>query len=103
MPCLLAMMAAFFPRLGMLVLWLARPNLVSAAFGDSWLIPLAGVVFLPFTTLFYVLLYHPGVGLYAFDWIWIGLAVLLDLSHWFGGYTQRAYARRYTGYTGPVA
>jgi len=106
MPCLLALMAAFFPRLGFLVLWLARPALVSAAFGSSFLLPLLGIIFLPFTTLFYVLLYHPGlggVGLYGWDWLWIGLAVLLDLSHWFGSYTQRSYATRYGGYTGPVA
>lgn len=103
MPCLLALMAAFFPRLALFIVWLARPGLISAAFGGAWLWPLLGIVFLPFTTLFYVILYHPGVGLYAFDWIWIGFAVVLDLMHWFGSYTQRSYASRYTGYTGPVA
>jgi hypothetical protein len=103
MPCLLALMAAFFPRIGFLVLWLARPALVSAAFGSSFLLPVVGIIFLPFTTLFYVLLYHPGIGLYGWDWVWLGLAVLLDISHWFGSFTQRQYAQRYTGYTGPVA
>ena len=97
MPCLLALMAAFFPRIAMVVVWLARPALVTAAFGGSWLIPLAGVIFLPFTTLFYVLLYHPGVGIVGWNWVWIGLAFLIDLSHWFGAYTQRTMATRYTG------
>jgi hypothetical protein len=103
MPCLLALMAAFFPRLALLFVWLARPAMVSAAFGSSFLLPLLGVIFLPFTTLFYVFLYQPGIGLTGFDWIWIGLAVVLDLMHWFGSYSQRSYASRYTGYTGPAA
>ena len=97
MPCLLALMAAFFPRVAFVLVWLARPALVSAAFGGFFLWPLLGVVFLPFTTLFYVFLYHPGVGVVGFGWLWIGFAVLLDLGHWFGSYTQRRYASRYAG------
>ena len=96
MPCLLALLAAFFPRLAMFFVWIVRPGLVSAAFGDLFLLPLLGIIFVPFTTLFYVLLYHPGVGVVGWGWLWIGFAFLLDVSHWAGGYTQRAYASRYT-------
>jgi hypothetical protein len=92
-------MAAFFPRLALLVVWLARPTIVSAAF-NTFLLPLLGFIFLPFTTLFYVLLYRPGVGLYPIDWLWLGLAFLLDLSHWFGAYTQRRRAAEM--YSGPA-
>lgn len=95
MPCLLAMLAVFFPRLAFLTVWLARPVLVSEAFNNSFLLPLLGIVFLPFTSLVFVLLYHPGVGVVGWAWVWIGLAVLADLSHWFGAYTQRSYAARY--------
>ncbi len=95
MPCLLALMAAFFPRLALLIVWLARPTLVSAAFGNMFLLPFLGIVFLPFTTLVYVLLYVPGFGLSGWAWLWVGLAVLLDLSHWIGSYTQRSAASRY--------
>lgn len=94
MPCLLAMLAVFFPRLGFLTVWLARPVLVSEAFGNSFLLPLLGIVFLPFTALVYVLLYHPGVGVVGWGWMWVFLAFLADLSHWFGAYTQRGYAYR---------
>lgn len=100
MPCLVALLAAFFPRVALLVVWLARPGLVTAAFGNTFLWPLLGIVFLPFTTLFYVILYRPGVGVTGFEWLWIALAVLLDLGHWFGSYSQRGVARRYSG--GPV-
>jgi hypothetical protein len=94
---LLALLAAFFPRVALLLVWLARPGLVTAAFGNTFLLPLLGIVFLPFTTLFYVVLYRPGVGVTGFEWLWIGLALLLDLSHWFGSYSQRRAAQRYVG------
>ena len=80
MGCLFAIFAGLFPRLGVLFIWLARPAYFSAAFGGFWLWPLLGVIFLPFTTLMYVLLWSPGVGLVGLDWIWLLLAIVLDLG-----------------------
>jgi hypothetical protein len=100
MPCLLALLAAFFPRVALLVVWLARPTFVTAAFGNFFLLPLLGLIFLPFTTLIYVLLYRPGVGVSGYEWLWIALALLLDLGHWFGSYSQRRQATRYVGGAG---
>jgi hypothetical protein len=40
-------------------------------------------------TLIYVIVYTPGVGLIGFDWFWVILALLLDISHWTASYTQR--------------
>ena len=88
MGCLLAMFGGLFPRLALLIVWIARPALVGAAF-NTFLWPLLGIIFLPFTTLIYVIVYTPGVGLVGFDWFWVILAVLLDISHWGAGYTQR--------------
>jgi hypothetical protein len=89
MPCLFALFAGFFPRLGVLFLWLARPSMFASAFDGSWLLPLLGVVFLPFTTLMYVLLWNP-VGLYWYDWMWIGMAFVIDL----GGIASSGWANR---------
>ena len=89
MPCLFALMAGFFPRLAAIFLWLARPAMFSAAFGGSWLWPLLGVIFLPFTTLMYVILWSP-TGLTGWDWLWLILAVVLDLMH----YSSTAYSNR---------
>ncbi len=97
MGCLFAMFAGLFPRLGLFMLWLARPNLVEAAF-DSWFWPVLGIIFLPFTTLMYVVLYRGG-GLVGFDWFWIGLAVLFDIGHTVTGYSQR---RQVPGYPNRV-
>ena len=88
MGCLLALMSAFAPRIVFLVIWIARPAYIDAVF-DTFILPLLGLIFLPFTTLLYVLLAAPPFGVEGFDWLWIALAVLLDLSHYAGVYTQR--------------
>ena len=80
MGCLFALLAGFFPRLALFIVWLARPALVSAAFG-TWIVPLLGIIFLPFATLIYVILYTPGVGLTGWEWFWVVLAALFDLAH----------------------
>ena len=88
MGCLFALFAGVFPRLALLIVWIARPALVAAAF-HTFLLPLLGIIFLPFATLIYVILYTPGVGLTGFEWFWVLLAALFDISHWAASYTQR--------------
>ena len=75
MGCLFALFAGAFPRFAVFFIWLARPALFSAAFGGSWFLPLLGIIFLPFTTLMYVILWTPGIGVVGWDWLWLGLAV----------------------------
>jgi hypothetical protein len=77
-----------FPRLALLILWIARPALVGAAF-NTFLLPLLGIIFLPFTTLINVIVYVPGVGLTGLGFFWVILALLLDLGHLGASYTQR--------------
>ena len=97
MPCLFALFAGMFPRLGTLFIWIARPNMFSAAFGGSWFWPILGIIFLPFTTLMYVILWSPGIGLTGWDWMWLILAVLIDVGHWaHTGYTNRQAIPGYT-------
>jgi hypothetical protein len=97
MPCLFAVFAGLFPRIGTLLIWLARPTYFNSAFGGSWLWPILGIIFLPFTTLMYVLLWTPGLGLVGFDWVWLILGVVVDLTHYgAAGYAQRD---RLPGYT----
>ena len=72
----------------MLIVWIARPERVDAAF-STFLCPLLGIIFLPFATLIYLLLYTPGRGLSGWDWFWVVLAALLDIGHWGASATQR--------------
>ncbi|HEX6125275.1 MAG TPA: hypothetical protein VFZ23_07860 [Pyrinomonadaceae bacterium] len=94
MGCLFVVLAGFFPRIALLILWVARPTLFGAAFANL-LLPILGIVFLPYTTLFFVVLWSPG-GLSNLDWVWMVLALLLDLSSYGGsGYVNRdRYFRR---------
>jgi hypothetical protein len=87
--CLFALLAGMFPRVAFAIYWIARPLSVQAAFGDSFIWPLLGLVFLPFTTLMYTILWSVG-GLTGADWLWVGIAFVLDLGH----YTYSAYGNR---------
>ncbi len=85
--CIFALLAAFSPRLAFLVIWLAT-DLVDQAFG-GFILPLLGLMFLPFTTLFYVLVYDPA-GLSLWGWLLVLLGFLFDLS----AYGGSSYGRR---------
>jgi hypothetical protein len=88
MGCLLVILGAIAPRLLFVMIWIARPEYVDAVF-TTWVFPLLGVIFLPFTTLLWLLLDSPPVGVHGLDWLWIGIAVVLDLGHYAGTYRQR--------------
>ncbi len=87
--CLFAVLAGLFPRFAFAIYWIARPQVVDAAFG-TFIVPLLGLLFLPFTTLMYVILWTPGTGLTGADWLWVGIAFILDLGH----YSYSAYGNR---------
>jgi hypothetical protein len=95
MGCLLALFAGFFPRFALFLVWILRPLRVDAAF-DTFIIPLLGIIFLPFATLMYVLLYTPGVGLLGWEWFWVAVCGVLDVLHWGASYTQRTSAPGYS-------
>jgi hypothetical protein len=81
---------SLFARLALLFVWLLTP-LVDRAFHGVWLLPLLGIIFLPLTTLVYVLVYLPGIGVTGWGWLWVVLAVLLDL----GVHSSSAYSNRH--------
>jgi hypothetical protein len=87
--CLFALAAAAAPRLALLFIWLFTP-LVNRAFQSLFLLPLLGIIFLPFSTLMYVLFWVPPVGVTGWGWLWVGLGLLLDIST----YANGAYSNR---------
>ncbi len=101
MGCLLAGFAGLFPRLGLFMFWVLRPARVSAAF-DTWIFPLLGIIFLPFATLMYAVLYTPGIGLTGWEWFWVVVAGGLDIMHWAVGATQRDQVPGYPGRSADV-
>jgi hypothetical protein len=92
MCCFFAALALFGPRLGVLIWWLVDPARFELAF-DSFLISLLGFIFLPWTTIFYLLVF-PG-GIIGFDWIWLGIGVLFDLSSYASSAARRRDVRYY--------
>ena len=89
MACFLVLLGLFAPRLALILVWLFTP-LVSRAFGTLILLPVLGLIFLPLTTLVYVLVFIPGVGVVGLGWLWLILALLADLATYGGGYRSRA-------------
>ncbi|HEY7619122.1 MAG TPA: hypothetical protein VH834_05080 [Solirubrobacteraceae bacterium] len=88
MGCLLVLVAGFFPRVALVIVWIAT-NLVDRAF-STWVIPLLGLIFLPFTTLIYALVWIPGVHLGNGRWIWVAIAFVVELI----GYAGNARANQ---------
>lgn len=93
MGCLFALIAVLSPRLAIFLLW-AFTNYVNLAFHGGWFWPLAGLVFAPWTTLFYVLVYAPVGSIHVAGWILVGIGVCMDLSSW-----VQAAANRKTVYS----
>lgn len=87
--CLLALGISMAPRLALILAWLFsdRWDLV---WQGQWLVPLLGIIFLPFTTIMYMLSWSVGVGVTGWDWIWVGLGFFLDIMQW----SQNAKVRR---------
>jgi hypothetical protein len=87
MCCLFSALVLLGPRAGILVWWLIDPLRWQLAF-DTFIVPLLGFMFFPLTTLMYVAVYPGGVN--GFDYVWLGLALFLDVGSWAGG----AYGNR---------
>ena len=78
MGCILSLLLTAVPRLIFLFIWLFTAR-VQVAF-DGFIMPLLGFIFLPFTTLAYVLFYNPVTGMNTASWIFTGFALLIDIG-----------------------
>jgi hypothetical protein len=76
--CLLILLTGFFPRVAAVLYWLWRPHLWDRAFDGSWIWPVLGILFLPVATIVWVLVSTNGVA--GFDFLWLGIAVFIDLG-----------------------
>jgi hypothetical protein len=88
--CCLVLTAGFLgPRVALLAWWIFGEK-VDLAF-DTWVWPLLGLIALPWTTLAYVVVWSPIVGVDGAEWIVVALGFLGDVLT----YTSRAAASRY--------
>ena len=89
MCCVISSIFFIGPRAGLLIWWLVSRQRFITVY-DNMLLPLLGTIFLPFTTLTYTIIYRPGFGgLAGLDWLWLAIALMLDLSTYGGGVFSR--------------
>ena len=92
--CLLVMLGSAFPRIALVITWIFTRR-VDIAFDGDFLLPLAGLIFLPYTTFFYVIAYAPIAGVSAFGWFFVAFGFILDIANWAN--SGREGQRRYVG------
>ena len=80
MPFLLAFTAIASPRLGLLLV-AASTALLGRAFSDET-VPLVGFLVLPWTTLWFALLWSTGQEVAALEWGVVALALAADVVSW---------------------
>ena len=91
MGCLLVLLAALAPRVTLIFVWIFS-DLVDRAF-SGFVIPLLGLIALPYTTLFYVLAWSPVGGVSGWGWLVVALGFFCDLGHLAAGAMRgRQYA-----------
>jgi hypothetical protein len=91
MCCLVLIASGLGPRIALAVWWIFGEK-VDAAFG-SFIWPLLGLLFLPWTTLFYVIAWSAIDGVSGVGWLFVAIGVALDI----GTYSARAAKSRYGG------
>lgn len=78
--CLLVLGFSVAPRVMLALAWLFSDRW-QVVWSGEWLAPLLGIIFLPYTTIMYLLVWAPN-GIQGWDWIWIALGLILDVMHW---------------------
>ena len=100
MCCLFMLLVFLGPRFFGALWWIIQPARWEIAFRDFpldnlwWIWPILGIVFLPWTTIMFIIV-SPG-GVTGWDWLWMGIMLLADIASYGGG----AGRKRIPGYSG---
>ena len=86
--CIVALIGMAAPRFAIFLVWLFSDRMAIAfnGFFEAFL----GFLLLPFTTLFFALVYAPIGGVSGFGWLIVAFGLALDIS----SYSSGAKARR---------
>ena len=82
MCCFFTILLFLGPRFAGIVWWLIQPARWNLAF-DTFIFPILGIIFLPWTVLKYVIV-APG-GLTGLEWVFVGLMLVFDIGSYVGG------------------
>jgi hypothetical protein len=89
MCCIVLLASGLGPRLVLLGWWIFGDKV--DAVWSSWVWPLLGLLFFPWTTLFYVIVWSAVGGVSGAEWLLVALGVVLDI----GTYGARSAKSRY--------
>jgi hypothetical protein len=95
MCCFLIALFTVGPRLAFLIYWLLEPVYIQSVF-QTWIWPLLGLIFLPWTTLMYALAYGAN-GIVGIEWLLIIFAVCVDIAAYASGGYKRKSIPYYSG------
>lgn len=84
MPCLLLFVVLLFPRVVLVLMWFFSTYL-QRAFHGGMLLPIAGFIFLPLTTLVYAWELNSRLPMAGVNLLWLLIAVIIDLGGLGGG------------------
>jgi len=79
--CLLALGIGLAPRIFLILAWIFSERW-DIVWQGNWFLPLLGIIFLPYTTVMYMLSWNAVTGITGWDWLWIALGVMLDIMKW---------------------
>jgi len=82
MCCFFTVLVFLGPRVAGIIWWLIQPARWSLAF-DTFIFPILGIIFLPWTVLMYVIV-APG-GLSGLEWLLVALMLVIDIGSYAGG------------------
>ncbi|MFA9491106.1 MAG: hypothetical protein ACERK1_07740 [Anaerolineales bacterium] len=82
MCCFFTVLVFLGPRVAGIIWWLIQPARWNLAF-DTFIFPILGIIFLPWTLLMYVIV-APG-GLTGLEWVFVGLMLVFDIGSYVGG------------------
>jgi len=87
MCCLIALMGTLGPRVAFIIWWIADTSFFHKVFSTAFW-PVIGVIFAPWTTLFYTIAYWGSTPQGHFTWwsyVVIVIGILLDIASHGGG------------------
>ncbi len=89
--CLVLFVGAAFPRLALVLLELFS-DYNDTAFEDFW-VGFVGWLFLPYTTLAFVLMENWQDPINGFGWFVVAFAFVVDIGNYMGAARRKEYAR----------
>ena len=101
MCCAFLALVLLGPRIVGAFWWLFQPLRWSLAFNNWpapniwWIWPILGLIFLPWTTIMFVIVAPGGVN--GWDWLWLGLMLAADITSYAGGAGRKSIPA-YEGY-----